>query len=569
MARVNRLAVLRLAGAVLLTALYGGCSSGAPEGAGEPAIGQDAPAPWFEEVAVERGLVFNHVSGYRERHLFPEIVGGGAALFDMDGDGDLDAYLVQSGDLRDPGGPAGENRLFRNEGGGRFTDVTQDSGTGDRGYGMGVVAGDYDNDADIDLYVTNVGRNTLLRNDGAGRFLDVTDAAGAGHEGWGTSGAFLDHDNDGDLDLFVTNYVEWSMRTEQTCYNASGAEDYCLPTNYKTPGPDVFLRNEGDGTFTDVTEAAGFSAAFGNGLGVGTGDFDGNGFQDIFVANDTMLNQLWLNQGDGTFVDESLLRGCALDEHGKAKAGMGVAVADIDDDDDEDIVVVNLRGQTDSVFRNVDGFFEDATGKFGMGQTSRWFTRFGVGLVDLDNDGKLDLFEANGRVVANLEAMTDDVFAEPNSVFRGLPDGRFEDVLPQGGTVEPLLETSRAAAFGDVDGDGGIDVLVVNRDGPAHLLRNIVPERGNWARVRVLDVHGRDALGARVGLQVGDRVTRRVVRSAYSYCASNDAAVHVGLGDATAVDAVEVHWLDGTTETFPAVAAGSAATIRQGQGKGN
>jgi hypothetical protein len=228
--------------------------------------------------------------------------------------------------------------------------------------------------------------------------------------------------------------------------------------------------------------------------------------------------------------------------------------------------VVNLRGQTDSVFRNDNGFFADATGNVGMGQTSRWYTRFGVGLADLDNDGLLDLFQANGRVVANLEPITDDIFAEPNSVFRGLPGGRFEVVLPQGGTVEPLIETSRAAAFGDVDGDGGIDILVVNRDGPAHLLRNIVPGRGNWARLRVLDVHGRDALGARVGLTLGDRVVTRVVRSAYSYCAGNDAAVHVGLGQARQVDSVEVRWLDGVTETFPAVNAGTIATIRRGEG---
>ena len=525
-----------------------------------------AGAAWFEETAVADGLVFNHVSGHEDRHLFPEILGGGAALFDMDGDGDLDAYLVQSGDVRNPGSPAGENRLFRNDGNAGFEDVTAASGAGDRGYGMGVVVGDYDNDGDPDLYVTNFGSNVLLQNDTEGRFTDVTDLAGVGHEGWGTSGAFLDYDNDGDLDLFVTNYVDWSVAIEQTCYNRSGLNDYCLPTNYKAPGTDTFYRNEGDGRFTDVTEAAGFHTAFGNGLGVVTADFDRNGFQDLFVANDTMVNQLWLNQDGVRFVDESLIRGCAMDEHGKAKAGMGVAVADLDDDTDEDIIVVNLRGQTDSVFRNDDGMFRDATGDLGLGQTSRWYTRFGIGLVDLDNDGYLDLYEANGRVVANAEPEDDDVYAEPNALFRGHPGGRFEHVLPQGGTAEPLIRTSRAAAFGDVDGDGGVDILVVNRDRPAQLLRNIAPDRGNWVALRVLDRHGRAAYGATVSVTLGERVLTRDVRAAYSYCASSDPTIHIGLGTATQADGVEVRWIDGAIERFGPVTAGKTETLRHGRG---
>jgi len=531
--------------------------------------GADAPSPgpaWFEEIGVASGLIFDHVSGHDDRHIFPEIIGGGGALFDMDGDGDLDVYLVQSGDLRNPGSAAGENRLFRNEGGASFTDVTAGSGAADRGYGMGVVVGDYDNDADLDLYVTNIGSNVLLRNDGAGRFTDVTAAAGVGHEGWGTSGVFFDYDNDGDLDLFVTNYIDWSIGIEQVCYGESGLHEYCMPTNYNLPSTDTFYRNDGNGHFSDLTEAAGFHTAFGNGLGVAAGDFDGDGFQDLFVANDTMVNQLWMNQNGNGFVDESLLRGCAMDEHGKAKAGMGVAVADIDDDGDEDIMVVNLRGQTDSVFRNENGFFRDVTGAAGLGQTSRWYTRFGLGLVDFDNDGYLDLFEANGRVTASSEPQTDDVYAEPNALFRGLPGGRFEYILPRGGTTAPLIETSRAAAFGDVDGDGGVDILVVNRDGPAHLLRNIAPGRGNWAALRVLDRHGRDAIGARVRVTLGERVVTREVRAAYSYCASNDPVIHIGLGTATQIDDVEIRWIDGTTERFGIIEAGATTTLQRGQG---
>ena len=548
-----------------MVALSWGCS----EPSDAPAPDTDTPSPgpaWFEEVGAASGLIFNHVSGHDGRYLFPEILGGGGALFDMDGDGDLDAYLVQSGDARNPGGPTGENRLFRNDGGASFTDVTAQSGTGDRGYGMGVVIGDYDNDGDTDIYVTNLGRNVLLQNDGAGSFVDVTDSAGVGHEGWGTSGAFFDFDNDGDLDLFVTNYIEWSLGIEQVCYGQSGLHDYCDPTNYNTPATDTFYRNEGNGRFSDITEAAGFHTAFGNGLGVATADFDRNGFQDVFVANDTMVNQLWLNQDGTRFVDESLLRGCAMDEHGKAKAGMGVAVADIDDDSDVDIMVVNLHGQTDSVFRNEGGAFRDATGDAGLGQISRGHTRFGIGLVDLDNDGYLDLFQANGRVTANNEPETEDIYAEVNALYRGLPGGRFEYITLRGGTTTALIETSRAAAFGDVDGDGGIDILVVNRDAPAHLLRNIAPGRGNWAALRVLDRNGRDAYGATVSVTLGERVVTRDVRAAYSYCASNDPVVHIGLGAATKIDAVEIRWIDGTIERFGAIDAGATTTLQRGQG---
>jgi hypothetical protein len=423
-------------------------------------------------------------------------MGGGAALFDMDGDGDLDAYLVQSGSLIDPGPQAGVNRLFENDGAGRFHDVTEGSGADDDGYGMGVAVGDYDDDGDPDLYVTNYGPNVLLRNEGGGRFTDVTSVSGVGHPGWGTSAAFVDHDADADLDLFVTNYVNWSLDNEQDCFNTAWRPDYCMPTNYNAPAADVLYRNDGDGRFTDVTADAGLNTSFGNGLGVVCADYDGDGLTDVFVANDAMLNQLWMNRKDAKFLDESLLRGCALDEHGRTKAGMGVAAEDFDDDGDPDLLVVNIEAETDSFFRNDDGFFSDHTGEAGLGATSRLYTRFGTGLVDFDNDGLLDLYQANGRVIATAEPLVADPYAEPNMLFAGLENGRFEAVSPQGGTVETLPATSRAAAFGDVDGDGAVDVVVVNRDAPAYLLLNVVPDRGHWIRFRVLERSGRDALGA-------------------------------------------------------------------------
>ena len=314
-------------GALCLMACWVGSAAGC---GGEDPTASDSPGsrgstgpPWFEERAVESGLVFEHESGHADKHLFPEVMGGGVALFDMDMDGDLDVYLVQSGTLAPASTDASTNRLFENDGSGRFTDVTAGSGAGDRGYGMGVTAGDYDGDADPDLYVTNVGRDTLLRNDGAGRFEDVTAAAGLGNDSWGTSAAFVDYDRDGDLDLFVCNYVAWTLGGEVACVGLRGQPDYCSPNSYNAPQPDRLYENGGDGTFTEVSAEAGIRSAFGNGLGVVCGDFDGDGWADIFVANDQMPNQLWHNEGDGTFVDVAMDVGCAVDSNGKAKAGMG------------------------------------------------------------------------------------------------------------------------------------------------------------------------------------------------------------------------------------------------------
>ncbi len=533
----------------------------------------DAPAPpggsgtaWFRDVAASRGIDFVHRTGHRERLLFPESIAGGAALFDMDGDGDLDAYLVQGGVLEGDTSKVEGNRLYENDGTGQFTDVSASSGADDRGYGMGVAVGDYDNDGDSDLYVTNYGPNTLLRNEGGGRFVDVTAESGAGDPAWGTSAAFFDYDADGDLDLFVVNYVNWTMANEHACYNSSGVVDYCLPTNYNAPAADVLLRNEGNGRFTDVSEAAGIRRAFGNGLGVLYSDFDGDGNVDVFVANDTMVNQLWLGREDGTFVDEAMLRGCALDQHGMAKAGMGVAAKDFDDDGDTDLLVVNIENQTDSFFRNDNGFFKDFTGEIGLGTESRRFTRFGIGMLDFDNDGHLDLYEANGRVNKSAEPLTEDPFAEPNMLFAGGEGGRLTEVSPQGGTLERLVHTSRGAAFGDVDNDGGIDVLIVNTDAAAYLLRNVVTDRGHWVMFQVLEANGRDALGARVTAGVGDRRMMREARSAYSYQASNDPRVHFGLGEATAVKEVTVRWADGVSESFGDFDADRVAVLRRGAG---
>ncbi|MBT8486742.1 MAG: CRTAC1 family protein [Phycisphaerales bacterium] len=536
----------------------------APPTPGEPAA-NDPPSSsaWFQEDALARGLQFTYRSGAGVALLFPEIVGGGVALFDLEGDGDLDVYCVQGGGVLTTPAERPPNQLFRNRGDGTFDDVTLGSGAGDRGYGMGVATGDVDGDGLVDLYVTNLGPNTLLRNRGDGTFEDITGVSGLGDEGWGTSAAFLDYDRDGDQDLFVVNYIHWSPATERDCFAATGERDYCAPDAYAAPAVDRLYRNDGHARFTDVTEAAGVHAAFGNGLGVVTGDFTGDAWPDVFVANDGMANQLWVNRTDGTFVDAAPVLGVALDDDGLAKAGMGTCAEDFDDDGDLDLLVVNLEHETDSLYRNEDGrYFVDDTARAGLGPASRRHTRFGVGLYDFDHDGHLDLFAANGRVRRRAGATDIDPFAEPDRLMRGLDGARFAAVP---GGAGGLRATSRGAAFGDLDGDGGVDVVVVNRDAAMHVRLNRAPGRAGWIRFRLLD-GPRDALGATVWATVGDRTVRREVRTASSYCAANDPRVHIGLGPTSGVTDVRVRWSDGSREHFGAHAAGREWTLRRGDG---
>ena len=541
---------LRRALAVALPCLLSAC---APKEVAGPTV-------WFAEEATERGIDFRHVSGFEERYLLPEITGSGAALADLDGDGDLDAYLVQAGSLASPSDAV--DRVYFNRGDGRFEPgpVPPDAD----GYGMGVAAGDYDNDGDVDLYVTNVGPNVLLQNDGQGRFQSVAAAAGVADSGWGTSAAFLDLDGDGDLDLYLANYIQWRIEAELECYMA-GVLTYCPPQNYKVPAPDRLFRNNADGTFTDVSRRAGLQLAFGNGFGVVGADYNQDGRTDVFVANDMTVNQLWLNQGGLTFTESALAWGCGVDEAGQAKAGMGVAAADVDDDGDIDVLVVNLEGQTDSLYRNTGAWFDDATAEFGLNVSSRRHTRFGVALADFDNDGRLDLYQANGAV-AHRAAEQEDPFAEPNTLYRATEDGRFELTTPAGGSAQPLVHTSRGLAVGDVDNDGGLDLLIVNRDAAPYLLMNRVAARGNWVRFRVLGRQGRDAHAATVSARVDTRRVYRDVQPASSYLSSNDPRVHFGLGaNPQAVDVI-VRWPDGATEAFGDFAGGRTVTLRQGAG---
>ena len=558
----------------LVAVALAGCIPPEDEATSEPYPTQ----PWFAEEARERGLDFTYRSGFvpGALPLLPEIVGGGAALVDVDGDGDLDAYLVQAGwrldgsDARAPG-----DVLFLNRGDGHFEAHPQD----ERGYGMGVAAGDYDSDGDIDLYITNIGTNALLRNDGAGRFDDVAAAAGVDHEGWGTAAAFLDFDQDRDLDLFLVNYMDWSLAIEKDCHSR-GNPTYCAPTTYDAPAMDRLFRNDGDGSFTDVSVAAGLALGRGNGLGLGAADFNDDGLIDVFVANDKTVNRLWLNQGELRFEEAASAWGVAVDDHGSAKAGMGVAVADMDDDGDADLLVVNLEGETDSYHRNDNRYFTDATALVGLTLASRRHTRFGVVAQDFDNDGWLDIFQANGKVDGDPSAAADP-FAEPNLLYRGEPADkgtRFALTGPitaqqrattrvaptrTGVAAGQLVHTSRAAAVGDVDNDGRPDLLVVNRDAPAYLLMNRTGG-GNWARFRLVDERGADVPGAVLMATVGTRRIRRDASPSASYLASNDPRVHVGLGEWDAAKSVAVRWPDGTVEEFGDFPAGASVVLRRG-----
>lgn len=553
---------------VVLALFAPACSPGADSGQSTESAGPSDAPPWFEEVARERGIDFVHVSRPIQRFWFPEIVGSGCALFDYDGDGDLDAYLVQSGDLSPEATNLPGNKLYRNLGDGRFEDVTAAAGVGDTGYGMGCAVGDVDGDGDPDLYVTNYGPNVLYQNNGDGTFTDITEASGTGHAGWGMSAAFMDFDGDGRLDLFVANYVNWTPTTEMECRSDHRVRIYCGPINFNAPSRDVLFRNEGDGRFRDVSEAAGLGAAFGYGMGVACADYDSDGDIDIFVANDGVANQVWMNDGSGRFVDRALISGCALDRNGRAEAGMGVAPVDIDDDGDTDLFMTHLRNETNTCYVNKNGVFVDRTTRMGIAVATVDFTGFGLGFADFDQDGIKDLYVSNGRVERRLTSYSDErPYAEPDQLFRGRGDLKFEEVLPRGGTSDTYCGSSRGAAFGDVDGDGDIDVLVNHNGSRARLLLNVTASPGHWAMLRVVEATGGEAHGASVRVVAGGQTQHRRVDPAYSYCSSNDPRVHVGLGAATELDEIEVTWADGVHESFGPLKADALHELHRGEGR--
>ncbi len=531
-----------------------------------PAAGAEpGPRPIFRDLAAKSGLDFVHFNGMSGELYFPEMTGQGGALFDYDGDGDLDAYLV-NGSMLGPGktladalfpprGPLPpRDRLFRNDlvatdgrPEPRFVDVTEASGLDARGYGMGVAVGDYDGDGFQDLYVTNYGPNELWRNLGDGTFADVTEEAGVGDPLWGTSAAFFDADADGDLDLYVVNYVEFDLERNPRCFAPSSRRDYCGPSAFE-PQPDRFYRNLGDGRFEDVTLKALVGYRPGPGLGVVSGEFNGDGRTDFYVANDGAVNQMWLNRGDGTFVDEALFAGTALNRYGRPEASMGVAAGDFDLDGDEDLFMTHLMGESNTLYVNDgSGLFEDRTTESGLGSASLPYTAFGTGWIDYDNDGRPDLLTLNGAVrILEEQAAAGDPFPlkQPSQLFRNL-GGRFEEVSAVAGPALTIPEVGRGAAFGDVDNDGDVDVLALVNNGPARLLVNEVGAGAAWLGIVATGARGAPALGTRLAVGTDGAVRRQGVRTDGSYCSANDPRVVFGLEDAEGGEWVGASWPGG------------------------
>jgi enediyne biosynthesis protein E4 len=531
--------------------------------------------PLFMEKAGESGLNFRHSTGATGQFYMPEIMGAGAALFDYDNDGDLDIYLIQgaalAGKFRNPG-----NHLYRNEmhpsGKLRFTDVTARSGAGYSGYGMGAATGDYDNDGDLDLYLTNFGSNALFRNNGDATFTDMTREAGVDDPRWSTSAAFLDYDRDGDLDLFVCNYLDFTIKGNKRCFTPAGEPDYCSPSSYR-PVPSRLYRNQGNGKFIDVTEASGIGSAFGPGLGVTCVDFNNDGLIDIYVANDGAANLLWINKGDGKFEENGLISGAAFGVDGVARAGMGVAAGDSDNDGDPDIMVTNLTKEGSTFYRNnSQGQFDDATIEYNLLQSSFLSTGFGVIWIDYDNDGWLDIFTANGAVTL-LPALRGDSypFHQRNQLFHNEgASGKinFREVSDIAGPALQLSEVSRAAAFGDLNNDGSIDIVVTNNNGPVRLLVNNNPKRNNWIQIKLIGVKdNRDGLGAKVAVFTKDRTFWNHIHTDGSYLCARDVRAHFGLGNRSQVEAIGVIWPSGAKEKWPRVKTNSLTELRQGTGK--
>lgn len=558
----------------------------------------------FVEEAEKRGLDFVHYNGMTGKLYYPEMTGGSVALFDYDGDGDLDVYFGQDNLYFDDTPEMSvlpskyphpvTDRLYRNElisadGGGelRFTDVTEEVGLAVHGNNMGIAAGDIDNDGDVDLYLTNSGPNHLLRNDGGKAFVDIVDSSGTDDDRWSVAATFFDYDHDGLLDLAVGNYVEFRKGTVKDCTGNTGALDYCGPQSYPPLG-NRLLRNRGDGTFEDVTIKAWVDAERGSTLGLVAADFNRDGWIDLYVANDLMANELWINQKDGTFLDDAMFSGAAVDMQGLAQASMGVVAGDFNGDGAEDLFMSHLAMEMNTLYLNDgQGMFRDASRESGLGLPSWSATGFGTSLGDFDHDGWLDLYVGNGavkRVEAQKNAKEKHPLREPNSFYRGTGAGSFEEVPPEQRVDVVYSEVTRGVATGDLDNDGDLDLVIANNGGPARLLRNTHVEtarsKSDWVAFRVLTkvssaVGGtaaggkevwRDALGAAVTLQTGDgkQFVRRV-RTDGSFAAASDPRVHFGLAGAEPKSVV-VWWPSGEKERFEVPSAGRYQDLRQGEG---
>lgn len=529
-----------------------------------------APRPhYFTDVTAPSGLHFQHTNAASGQKFLLETMAPGCALFDFDGDGYLDIYFV-NGDVL-PGFQSAKplsNALYKNNRDGTFTDVTDKAGVRGHGYGMGVVAGDYNNDGLQDLFVTNFGSSILYRNNGDGTFTDVTAAAGLNNRGWGTSAAFFDYDNDGFLDLFVCNYVDFSLEHNVHCGSADRGLSYCSPENFAGT-PCALYHNNGDGTFTDVTLASGIGGYKCKALGVVTADFTGSGYQDIYVANDRIENMLFLNKGNGTFEEAGALSGAAYAASGRAQSGMGVSVADYDGDGKLDIVVTNLSLEGYSLFHNEGGaYFTDVSFPSGVGAPSMKLTGWGVVFFDYDNDGRDDLIAVNGHAMDNVSLASPDLSYPQPMLLLENRGGHFRDVTGDHGAALSVARPSRGLAVGDYNNDGNQDLLVCNCNGAPVLLKNEGNPANHWLTIQPVGRKcNRDGIGVKVWLTAGGVTQMKELTGGGSYLSSCDRRLHFGLGESRSAS-IRVHWPSGVEQLLQNVPGDTIMKIEEPGHKG-
>ena len=535
----------------------------------------------FVDATAAAGISFQHVDGRTGEKYLIETLGSGALFFDFDLDGALDLYIVNATHIPPPVGEKHshghlpENRLYRNNGDGTFIDITQQAGVGDTGYGVGCAAADIDNDGYPDIYITNYGHNRLYSNNGDGTFTDGTQQAGVGDARWGTSCAFLDYDADGDVDLYVVNYMKFSVE-ENRWWETRGIRTYCSPTDqiagsHFVSEPDILYRNNGDGTFTDVTDAAGISHR-GLGLAVAVGDYDNDGYPDLHIANDMEADLLYRNNGDGTFTETADLTGTGYDGNGFPGSGMGSAFGDYDNNGYLDLVVSNASSLPVVLYQNESAaFFTDVSFTAGIGAVTLPYFKWAVEFFDYDNDGLLDLFVANGHLQENIALFSDSTYPQADLIFRNTrqQDGtyHFTDASAEVGLTQLPQRVSRGAAFGDYDNDGDIDIFLNNSNQPATLLRNEGGNSNHWLIIQPIGTQSNVlGIGTKIVLKAGELSLLKEVRSGASYLSQSDLRVHFGLGKNSEIDTLEIHWQSGLTERFSNLKSNQILRIKEGQG---
>ncbi len=534
---------------------------------------QRSPLPVFVDVRAKSGITFQLLSSRSAQKYLIETMPGGVAMLDYDGDGLQDLFFVNGAGLRDPMPPGAEpdksdpkywNRLYHNNGDGTFTDVTEKAGLRGHSYGMGVAVGDYDNDGRPDLYVTNYGRNILYHNNGDGTFTDVTAKAGVAGGGWSASALWFDYDRDGRLDLFVTRYLDWDFARNITCgAPATGHPSYCHPDVFK-PVSYFLYHNNGDGTFTDVSVKSRIAAFPGHGLGSAFNDYDQDGWPDLVVANDAVAEQLFHNNHDGTFSEVAMQAGLSYDEDGRAFSGMGVAFEDYDNDGWPDVFIGDLANEKYALFHNVKGSFQYVSGITGVARITMPHSGWGTALIDYDNDGWKDLFVAQSHVMDNIEHFQGNVrYLEPLLLLRNVA-GHFEDVSAQSGEPFRTLQAARGAAFGDLDNDGQIDIVVNCLDGKPMLLHN-QGSSNHWLTIDTVGTVGnRDGIGARLHLVSESGASQyATVTTGGSYFSSSDKRVHFGLGADKSVRSLEIAWPSGIVQKLEKLTVDRIVTVRE------